>query len=924
MSATAPFGDCKKALLQNTAAIQGTGALIGIDVHSQLVTACSDNVQTLVGQTPQALLGQSAAQVFGKAWSKLARLTSLQGQHQVGEFVGAGEEVHTVIGHRQADYMILEFEAGNKPAPLWWNHSARARYIDALTGARSVEQCVALLVDTIFQNAKLDRVMCYRFLPGWHGEVIHEACKQGVDGFLGLRFPAGDVPANVRQLYTLNWQRMIGDVDGKNAPLLYWDDEQTPLDMTYSVLRAVHPVHIKYLGNMGVQASLSLSLVVNGRLWGLVACHQLTTLNLGIQERFALEEIAKLVALHLRNLLGLVEQQRQSGLREKLSLIRGALKASGESPRNGVALTLGTIRELFRADGVWFEFEGVQHVAGSTPATQALSPLRDWLDLQPKDAVTQFDQLPETLRRHPAIVRNASGVMYIPLSPSDFLVLLRKEVVEVVNWAGQPASLDENDVRSLTPRNSFAAWAQEVRCNSEPWHDTEITCADSLRKELVEYVNVARLEQVALHDSLTGLANRLHFERRLQQEVRLAFSGSSQFAVHMIDLDKFKPVNDTLGHAAGDALLKGVADRLRNLTRSQDTIARLGGDEFVVIQAGVASKEAASVMADRIVTEVAKPYQILGHKVEIGASVGVAVFPADSSDESELMVQADLALYAVKKAGRNAFSLFVPTMRDANDHKQDEQALLLALEQEQFVMHFQPIVDVRMGDLRGLESFIRWNHPQDGVLGAEQFLPLVEKMRLGASVGQWVLEAVFKQQMQWRSMGLPSVPISVNISSAQFDSQDLLGLIMELGEKYHTGWEWLRLDIKEEAVLKDVNKAIRKLAALRDKGIASQLDNFGRGFVSLGFMTNLPFLGIKFHAAALPMDDDPKLSLAVLSVVRSVAMVMNAKLTITRVETEANAQWMRTQGIELLQGYAVGRPADAVKAESWLKGLVKT
>jgi chemotaxis family two-component system sensor kinase Cph1 len=918
MTASNAFGDCKKAALHRTTAIQSNGALIAIDVHSQVIGACSDNLHDFLGMPVSSVLGQTAHSVFGKDWAKLARLASQLGRHQVGDLLTADARVLTVAGHRQGDYMLLEFERAQAHSPSWWNHAARAVFLDALSNVRSIAQCVKLLVDTVFTNSGLDRVMCYRFLPGWHGEVIHEACRPGVDGFLGLRFPAGDVPANVRQLYALNWQRMIADVDAKTASLLYWGDEDQALDMTYSILRAVHPVHIKYLHNMGVQASMSLSLVVNGKLWGLVACHHLAPMDLSIHERLALEEVAKLISLHLKNLVSLIEQEQQSKLREKLSQVRGALQALTENPKSGLALNLGSMRELFRANGIWLHFDGEEHFAGLTPDLQALVPLRDWLELLPKDQISHYQQLPETLTRHPAIARNASGLMYIPLSASDFLVLMRLEVVEVVHWAGQPASLDENDARSLTPRNSFATWAQQVRYTAEPWSDSELVCSESLRRELIDYINLSRLEQVALRDPLTNLANRLLFEKRMQQEVRNAFSKGSQFAVHMIDLDKFKPVNDTLGHPAGDALLRAVAQRLLALVRTDDTVARLGGDEFAVIQAGVAGAEAASRMADKIVREVAKPYEILGHAVEIGASVGVALFPADSADEAELLVQADLALYAVKKAGRNAFSLFVPTMRESSERTLDAEALLLAIQSDQLVLHFQPIIDSRTGDLRGLESFVRWHHPEKGLMAAEQFLPLAQQLHLAPQIGNWVLNAVFQQQKVWRNKGLTTVPVTVNISSPQFSSQDLLGQIKSLGTQHDIGWEWLRLDIKEEAILKDVNQAIRKLSNLRDNGVAAQLDNFGRGFVSLGFMTQLPLIAIKFDASALRIQDDSSMSLAVLNILKGIARVLNAKLAFTRVESSVAAKWLRQQDADLIQGYAVSVPQGAEQVEQWL------
>ena len=436
MSIPAPFGDCKQAALHRFSAIQSHGGLIAIDVHRQIIIACSENISAFFGKSPDDCLGQPAINVFGRDWMQLARTATQVGRQRIGKINAPSGNPITVIGHRQGDYSILELEPSEPRLADWWDHAARVAFFDALADATTIDRCNELLVEAVFQHSGLDRVMCYRFLPDWHGEVIRESCRRGVGGFLGLRFPASDFPANARALYTLNWQRVIADVDSSNIPLRYWADHGASVDLTYSVLRAVHPVHIECLHNMGVQASLSLSLVVNGKLWGLVACHHLSPITLGIHERLGLEEIAKLVSLHLKNLIDLSEQERQSKLRERISHVRGALQKMSDNPQSGLASSLATLRDLFQAHGVWLHFEAEDHFAGLTPEPQFIGPLRDWLDLLPKEQASHYHQLPKALMPHPAIVRNASGAMYIPLSSSDFIVLMRQEVAHVVNWAG--------------------------------------------------------------------------------------------------------------------------------------------------------------------------------------------------------------------------------------------------------------------------------------------------------------------------------------------------------------------------------------------------------------------------------------------------------------------------------------------------------
>lgn len=194
MSGIAPFGDCKKAVLQNTAFIQGDGALIGVDVHTQLVTVCSENFSEVMGEPPESVLGKAAVQVFGKQWGQLARIASEEGRHQVCEIVLAGEKPLTVVGHRRGDFLLFEMMPGSHHLPPWWNHAARSSFLDNLAAARSVEQCVALLVDTVFRHADLDRVMCYRFLPGWHGEVFMRPAAPGLMVFWDCAFRPATFP----------------------------------------------------------------------------------------------------------------------------------------------------------------------------------------------------------------------------------------------------------------------------------------------------------------------------------------------------------------------------------------------------------------------------------------------------------------------------------------------------------------------------------------------------------------------------------------------------------------------------------------------------------------------------------------------------------------------------------------------------------
>lgn len=919
-STLAPVQDCKTAALQYLSDVQANGALVALHCESNLIEYCSANTAEFLGVAPEHLLGKTAAEGLREMWPHLSTLIHGEGKPEWMEWTG-GDHPLIVIGHKQGAHRIFEFERATRSPRHWWSHSTRTKFVQELTVAHTLEQCRELLTDWVFTHSGFDRVMLYLFLSHWNGEVVHERCRPGVEGFLGLRFPAADIPPNARRMSTLNLQRAIVDVAAESAPIQHWIDGSDPLDLTYSTLRSAHPVHLQYLQNMGVQASLTLSVVVNAKLRAMVACHHLSARELSIQDRLAFEEIAHLVSLHLTSLLGLIEQRSRSEMRQRLSQLQGALSAAGEGSRFALSHNLGLIREAFAAGGAWLRFEGEDFFVGRVPDKLSLAPMRDLIELFPREQTSHFESLPKSLRSYRALVTNASGVLFIPLGSVDFVALVRPEVIETVNWAGNPNNSEGasiNPAQTPGPRNSFAAWSEQVKNTSEPWTDTQIEFSERLRLDVEHFLGTSRLEHIALHDPLTGLANRLLFERRLQEEVRNSMAHNKIFAVHIIDLDRFKQVNDTYGHGAGDQVLTGVAARLRALVAPRDTVARLGGDEFAIIQAGLDDSERAVALAEKIVQSVSQRYPITGDMVEIGVSIGVSSYPSDTVEESELLEYADLALYHVKNSGRNAYSLYTPTMRSVELHDGEGELLSLAIQHDEFRLMYQPIVDARSGDLRGLEAFLRWQRPGAREKVAGEFMPLVEQRRLAPEIGEWVMEEVFRQYRQWLQEGLPMVPITINIADSEFASRDLLGQIVRLGTRYETGWQWLRLDIKEAAVVANTERAIRKLSELREAGVGTNLDNFGNSFIPLGYLTQLPFRGIKLDAILLDEKNSRQRRDALFNVVQSIAQVFGAQLIVTRIETEEMRESLQQEGIDFMQGYAIGRPTHAVEAAAWL------
>jgi EAL domain-containing protein (putative c-di-GMP-specific phosphodiesterase class I) len=320
-----------------------------------------------------------------------------------------------------------------------------------------------------------------------------------------------------------------------------------------------------------------------------------------------------------------------------------------------------------------------------------------------------------------------------------------------------------------------------------------------------------------------------------------------------------------------------------------------------------------------IVQSISQPYRLDGQTAEIGASVGISIYPSDTVEASELVECADLALYQAKRSGRNAYSMYRPEMRPVESRGTDGERLLRALRDNEFRLDYQPIVDARSGELRGLEAFLRWRQPSAGERTAGDFMQLVDRKQLGPAVGEWVMDAVFRQYRDWLREGLPMVPIAINVGHDEFATQDLLGRVERLGALYETGWQWLRLDIEEQALVSDAGHAIRKLGRLREAGIGANLDNFGHGFVPLGYLTQLPFRGIKLDAVLLADKHSRQQFNALFNVVQSIAQVFSAQLTVTKIETREMIEMLRSERIDLVQGYQIARPAEAAQAADWLR-----
>ena len=445
----------------------------------------------------------------------------------------------------------------------------------------------------------------------------------------------------------------------------------------------------------------------------------------------------------------------------------------------------------------------------------------------------------------------------------------------------------------------------------------------------------AEIYNLAYYDELTELPNRELFGQSLERTIRQAERNDQRFAVLFVDLDRFKRINDTLGHSIGDQLLKDVAARLASCVRSTDVVAhledeppeairlaRLGGDEFVIKVYGVASEDAVAAIAARIIGELRPAFTCAGHQFVVTPSIGIALFPRDGSTGEELLMNADSAMYRAKNQGRNNFKFYSETMRTKSLHRlQLENMLRDAIEQRQFRLHFQPKVDSQTSRLVGAEALLRWQHPERGTIGPADFIPIAEETGLIVPIGQWVLREACREVRRWKESAVGAVPVSVNISSHQFRERGLGKDIVDALSAADIEAGLLELEITESVLLNDVENTLLELQMLKQSGISLSIDDFGTGYSSLGYLKRFPIDTIKIDRSFvedLQRDTDDA---AICAAILAMSVQLGLKVVAEGVETREQLEFLRRYGCHHVQGFLYAKPLSADEFRSFLDGL---
>jgi diguanylate cyclase (GGDEF)-like protein len=475
------------------------------------------------------------------------------------------------------------------------------------------------------------------------------------------------------------------------------------------------------------------------------------------------------------------------------------------------------------------------------------------------------------------------------------LIKAERSVGVILFFLGKSAARDEEIVALLTRMGKNVSFALE---NFDRLDE---------RKQAEE-----RIRYLATHDNVTNLPNRVMFNQLFEQSIKLAQRNGHKCAVLFIDLDRFKVINDSLGHSAGDALLVEVARRLRNCARDSDVVARLGGDEFVIVLGSNTSRDEAAGFARRTLAALLQPVVLAGHECRTTASIGIAIFPDHGGDSITLTKNADIAMYLAKEQGKNDFRFFSSEIKSASPERLTLEAdLRHALELDQLSLHYQPKLDAATSGIRGFEALLRWSHPELGDVAPADFIWLAEETGLIIPIGNWVLRTACAQNMAWQRDGLPAVSIAVNLSRRQFFDDNLLQELDAVLASTGMPAELLQLEITESMVMHNVDRAIKLLEAIQSRGVRLAIDDFGTGHSSISLIKQFPIDTIKIDRSFVRDLENSKQDRAIAKAIISMGKALGLTVIAEGVETAQQDAFLRGYECDELQGFLFSRPVPA-------------
>jgi len=904
--------------------IQPHGALIGLDTATLRIQQVSENSERLLGFGPRDLLGKSPAVFLGERQFEPLR-DALRaplfetGVHHV--IVGSSQEPMECLASEDRGCLLLEL------APTRGVHSLDLLDVSLVLQAplsrmersSSLDDLVGIVAKEVRAISGFDRVMVYRFDEDRHGVVIAEDVSERLPmQYLGHHFPAADIPARFRSLYLLNTLRLIPDID--YLPVAIVDDlrDRSALDLSRSDLRSVSPCHLQYLRNLDIRATLTISVIVHGKLWGLVACHHKSPRRISNAVRSICHVFAQMLATKLTARLDREELTERLDSSERISRLVSTFEPT-RSLFDALRDSWTELLTIFSADALLVRSIEGTALYGSSLSFEELRPAIACLQAAAQEGIASSSSLSGLDERAKRFASTLSGALYISLSTTDdrCVVILRREQRASVRWAGNPNKPAYSAKGRLTPRASFETWEEAVSGESVRWSAADRRNAVNLRGQLIDWQQAGtRAHLLAHYDALTQLPNRRLVDELLKHALEDAKAQNGLVALLFIDIDRFKRFNDRLGHAAGDRVLRHVAGRMSQIVRDGDIVGRLGGDEFVIIMPNLSNSYSAEGISRRLLDDIAQPIPgFEAHDLRVTASIGISVFPSDGTTSEILLTRADAAMYRVKESGRNAWKSYQSSLTGPpSELAQRTLWISQALDRSEIVAHFQPIVDLANGRVVAVEALARWNHPTSGLLGPAAFIEVAEETDLIVRLGETMLDLSCREAKRWRRTSEPNLRVAVNVSPRQLRDFGFVTTVREILKRYELPADALELEITEGMLAGDTSQSISALHALAEIGVRITIDDFGTGYSSLNYLRRLPVKSLKIDQTFVAELDSAKTietGSAVIRAIITLAKGFGLEVVAEGVESQAQLKILREFGCDYAQGYLIGRPLSA-------------
>ncbi|MEG4368117.1 EAL domain-containing protein [Microcoleus sp. B4b_D2] len=813
-----------------------------------------------------------------------------------------------------------------------------------------------------------DRVKVYRFEADGSGEVIAESINgDNLPSMLGLRFPPGDIPHSAREMFLKARQRVIVDVELKHQTINRLDCPETGQTLAVEDIsyRPVDPCHAEYLKAMGARSSLTVPILHQNHLWGLLVSHHSQPKRFSDRELKMVQLLVDQLSIAIAQSFLLSQARQQARDEAVINQITSLLHSPLELNEIRKAVLEQTVKHLRGSGGRLYiaaEFgdrPALLYTCGQQPADIDLELSPFWQQImgranqddrsQTANHTSQLGIFENLYSQHYSSIDTNISSFLVPhlYAISDIskepqlksvsanlvaasirsflavplqyrqqcigcLTVFRSPIQTEILWAGRCSS----DARNDRPRQSFAAWKEIKTGEAQKWTSEEQKLAQSLGTHLYMAVMQRRVEAMirhqASHDPLTGLPNRLLFNERLSLALASAHQNGEMLAVIFLDLDRFKNVNDTLGHPVGDLLLQSVSRRLTNCLRVGDSMARWGGDEFTVLLYNINTPEEATKICQLIIQSLSTPFDFEGLELYIKASLGIALAPYDGEDAETLLKNADAAMYKAKQKGRNNYQFYTQAIGSkVSEDLNLENHLYKALKNSEFVLHYQPQINLNTGKIVGMEALIRWQHPERGLIPPDRFIPLAEETGLICQIDEWVMRTACLQNRAWQLLGLPPMRIAVNLSARQFLQPHTVQTIAEILSETKLNPEYLEIEITESIAMTDVSFTVSVLQQLQDMGINISLDDFGTGYSSLWSLKNFPLNNLKIDKSFVADLVTGSSGATIVKLAIALGQGLNLQVIAEGVETAEQLAFLHSHQCDMGQGYFFSKPIPA-------------